>query len=82
MILEMAIWADKGETPGAAVFSVNGAYKYNKNITFSTGVDNIFNKVYTEHLNRTDASSSLAFLTQEKINEPGRNIWFELKTTF
>ncbi len=74
--------ADKGETPGAAVFSVNGAYKYNKNITFSTGVDNIFNKVYTEHLNRTDASSSLAFLTQEKINEPGRNIWFELKTTF
>lgn len=61
---------------------MNGAYKYNKNITFSTGVDNIFNKVYTEHLNRTDASSSLAFLTQEKINEPGRNIWFELKTTF
>ena len=75
--------ADIGETPGFSVFSVNAGYKYNKNISFSAGIDNILDKAYAEHLSRTDPISSLVGYTgQEKINEPGRNIWFEVKITF
>lgn len=70
---------DKGETSGFAVFSINGGYKYSKNLSFSAGIDNIFNKAYAEHLNNTDASSAAAFLNQTRIYEPGRNIWLEVK---
>ncbi|MBS4068406.1 MAG: TonB-dependent copper receptor [Sulfurimonas sp.] len=70
---------DKGETPGFSIFSVNGGYKYNKYTSFSAGVDNIFNKTYAEHLSNADVSSASTFLTQDRIYEPGRNLWVELK---
>ncbi|WP_333803635.1 TonB-dependent copper receptor [Sulfurospirillum sp.] len=71
---------DTGETPGFAVFSVNGSYKYSKNVIFSAGIDNIFDKAYAEHLSRTDPISSLVGYTgEEKIKEPGRNFWLEVK---
>lgn len=70
---------DKGETSGFAVFSINGGYKYSKNVSFSAGIDNIFNKAYAEHLNNTDAASASAFLNQLRIYEPGRNVWLEVK---
>ena len=70
---------DKGETPGFAVFSVNGGMKYNKSVTLSAGIDNIFDKAYTEHLSNSDVSTASTFLTQERIYEPGRNLWVELK---
>ncbi|MDX9900039.1 MAG: TonB-dependent copper receptor [Aliarcobacter sp.] len=73
---------DKGETPGAAIFSLNGGYKYSKNVTLSAGVDNIFDKAYTEHLSNSDVSSAATFMTQDRIYEPGRNLWVELKTKF
>lgn len=41
---------DKGETPGAAIFSLNGGYKYSKNLILSAGIDNIFDTTYAEHL--------------------------------
>ena len=71
---------DTGETPGFAVFSLNGSYKYSKNVIFSAGIDNIFNTAYAEHLSRTDyINPSVGFIGQEKINEPGRNLWLEVK---
>ncbi|MFX4242105.1 TonB-dependent copper receptor [Aliarcobacter butzleri] len=73
---------DKGETPGASIFSINGGYKYNKNVSLNFGVDNLFDKAYMEHLSNSDVSSATTFMAQERIYEPGRNFWFELKTKF
>ncbi|WP_419770546.1 MAG: TonB-dependent copper receptor [Candidatus Marinarcus sp.] len=73
---------DKGETPGASIFSINGGYKYNKNVSLSFGVDNLFDKAYIEHLSNSNVSSATTFMAQERIYEPGRNVWFELKTKF
>ncbi|CAM5321976.1 hypothetical protein SSTU70S_05174 [Stutzerimonas stutzeri] len=33
------------------MLAVNGAYRLNKNFKFSTGIDNLLDKNYSEHLN-------------------------------
>ena len=60
------------ETPGfvLADFSVN--YKYNKYLSLSAGVNNIFNKAYYEHLNRRIIGS------KQPLYEPGRVFFVNL----
>ncbi len=45
------IGKDFAASPGFAVFSANGAYKVNQYVKVSSGVDNLFNKDFSEHLN-------------------------------
>ncbi|MCK4407067.1 MAG: TonB-dependent receptor, partial [Bacteroidales bacterium] len=60
------------ETSGfvLADFSVN--YKYNKYLSLSAGVNNIFNKAYYEHLNRRIIGS------RQPLYEPGRVFFVNL----
>lgn len=63
---------DTGETSGFAVFSINGSYKYSKNVIFSAGIDNNFDTTYAEHPSRTDyINPAIGYIGQEKINELG-----------
>lgn len=54
------------ETPGFALLDLNLAFKYNKNLKVTSGVNNLFNKAYYEHLNRRIIGSNMPLF------EPGR----------
>jgi iron complex outermembrane recepter protein len=53
-------------TPGFSVMSLNVAYKHNQYLSISTGVNNLLNTAYYEHLSRRIIGSPLNFY------EPGR----------
>ncbi|WP_084494909.1 TonB-dependent copper receptor [Alkanindiges illinoisensis] len=65
---------DLGKSSGFGVFSVNAAYQFNPLLGLSIGVDNLFDKTYSEHLNRA-GNSAFGYAATEIINEMGRNFW-------
>ena len=65
---------DLGKSSGFGVFSVNAAYQFNPLLTLSIGVDNLFDRAYSEHLNRA-GNSAFGYAATEIINEMGRNFW-------
>ena len=70
---------DLAKSKGFSTFAVNAAYKVNRNLSVSTGVDNLFDKAYTEHLNKA-GNSAFGYASNEMINEVGRN--FSAKLSF
>ncbi|WP_409308905.1 TonB-dependent copper receptor [Pectobacterium sp. B1J-3] len=72
---------DFDNSPGFAIFSANMAYRMNKYVKFSTGVDNLFNKDYSEHLNLA-GNSSFGYSANTAVNEPGRTYWAKVNVTF
>ncbi len=72
---------DFKDSPGFGVLSANVAYKVNKNIKVSTGIDNILNKEYSEHLNLA-GNSTFGYSSNTSVNEPGRTIWVKMNVTF
>ncbi len=72
---------DFKDSPGFGVLSANVAYKINKNVKVSTGIDNILNKGYSEHLNLA-GNSTFGYSSNTSVNEPGRTIWAKMNVTF
>jgi len=72
---------DLGETPGFAVFSLNGSWKPTAHLRLSAGVDNVLDRTYAEHLSKAGAAVS-GFVQTTRVNEPGRTLWVKLDTTF
>ncbi|MCP1481126.1 iron complex outermembrane receptor protein [Pseudomonas chlororaphis] len=74
---------DFGKSGGFGVFSLNGAYRINKNLKVSTGVDNLFGKAYAEHLNLAgNAGFGYPANDPQAINEPGRTLWTKVDLSF
>jgi iron complex outermembrane receptor protein len=66
-----------------AVISVNGSWKINKNISLFLGVDNIFDKAYSEFINK--GSVDVAGYNQPtgiQIQEAGRQFWVRIQGKF
>ncbi|AVM73011.1 TonB-dependent copper receptor [Magnetospirillum gryphiswaldense] len=79
------IGQDIGETGGFAVFSLNGGWRVNDAVTFTGGVDNIFDKTYAEHISKTGAWSGAdlaAYNDTVRVNEPGRTFWMRGSVKF
>lgn len=72
---------DFDSSPGFAVFSANAAYRVNKYVKVSAGVDNLFDKTYSEHLNLA-GNSSFGYSANTSVNEPGRTFWGKINVTF
>lgn len=72
---------DFDKSAGFAIFSANAAYRLNKVIKLSAGVDNLFNKTYSEHLNLA-GNSSFGYSSNTPVNEPGRTFWGKVNVTF
>ncbi|MBC2654898.1 TonB-dependent copper receptor [Pseudomonas sp. MSSRFD41] len=74
---------DFGQSGGFGVFSLNGAYRINKNLKLSTGVDNLFGKAYAEHLNLAgNAGFGYPATDPQAIKEPGRTFWTKVDLSF
>lgn len=72
---------DIGRTGGFGVFSLNGGWRPRKGAQLTAGVDNLFNRVYAEHISR--AGSMVAGFTQAtRVNEVGRNLWVKANVEF
>ena len=72
---------DFKKSAGFAVFSVNMAYNIAQNIKLSSGIDNLFNTAYSEHLNLA-GNSTFGYAVNSSVNEPGRTWWGKINVTF
>ena len=74
---------DFDKSAGFGVFSFNGAYRINKNLKVSAGVDNLLDKNYSEHLNMAgNAGYGFPANDPTPINEPGRTLWTKVDVSF
>mgnify|MGYP003582855492 CR=1 FL=1 len=69
---------DLGPSPGFAVFSLNGGYRFSGHVQLTAGIDNLFDRAYSEHLNLAGNSAFGYPADPERINEPGRTAWVKL----
>lgn len=72
---------DFADSAGFGVLSANVAYKVTKQVKVSTGIDNLLNKAYSEHLNLA-GNSGFGYSANTSLNEPGRTLWAKLNVTF
>lgn len=69
---------DLGPSAGFAVFSVNGGYRFSDRLQLTAGIDNLFDRAYSEHLNLGGNSAFGYPADPVRINEPGRTAWLKL----
>ena len=72
---------DFNESSGFGVFSINGAYRLNQDFKLSAGIDNLFDKAYSEHLNQA-GNAGIGLSADQRINEPGRTLWARVDMSF
>ena len=71
---------DTIETPSYGVVDIYGSYSVAKNTVLKAGVDNLFDTLYAEHVNR--AYAGLFGNPLDRIYEPGISFWARIDTTF
>lgn len=72
---------DVGPTAGFTVVSLNAAWRINEHATLSMGVDNLFDRLYAEHVSRAAAAIN-GYPALLRVNEPGRVMWARLRFSF
>jgi Outer membrane receptor proteins, mostly Fe transport len=72
---------DLGPTPDYAVLSLNAGWRVSAHAVLTAGVDNLFDKLYAEHISRS-GSVITGYPTTTRINEPGRTVWAKWTVSF
>ncbi len=65
---------DSGPTPGWSKVNLHARYSLGPKWRLDAGIDNLFDRQYAEHLNRSSAFDA----EQVQVNEPGRSLWLRL----
>lgn len=73
---------DFGSSSGFGVFSLNGAYRLSENWKVSAGIDNLFDKNYSEHLNLAGNAGFGYPDNATRVNESGRTWWTRVDMSF
>ncbi len=73
---------DLGPTPGFAVFSAYAAWRPSARMRVTAGVDNVFDKLFAEHLSRGGALVAGFPAPTTRVNEPGRVWWVRADVRF
>lgn len=72
---------DIGVSDGFNVLSLNLGWRAHKNLLITSGIDNLFDETYAEHISK--AGAMIAGYDQTlRINEPGRNYWLKAQVSF
>lgn len=69
---------DFGPSAGFGVVSLHAQYDLDKRTQLSIGVDNLFDKAYSEHLNLA-GNAGFGYPGGVAVMEPGRTIWGRLR---
>ena len=79
VIKQDRISSEFGETvtPAFTILDVSVAYQFNKVFSMSTGVQNVFDQAYYEHLSR-----SVKGTMSQPIYNPGRNFFISVNMSF
>ncbi|MFP4463062.1 MAG: TonB-dependent receptor domain-containing protein [Guyparkeria sp.] len=78
--LDTASGLDTRETAGYGVVDLHTAYRIGANWQVRAGVENLFDRTYSEHVNRAYAGTFGD--PTARINEPGRTVWARLTAKF
>jgi iron complex outermembrane recepter protein len=73
---------DLGSSPAFVTLSVNGGYRFNERLQLTAGVDNLFDRAYSEHLNLAGSADFGYPADPVRVNETGRNVWVKLNVAF
>lgn len=73
---------DLGESPGFATLALNGSWRVNSRLKLSAGVDNLFDRRYSEHLNLAGVADFGWPADPVRITEPGRLLWLKLDLAY
>ncbi len=69
---------DLGPSPGFATLAVNGGWRLGERLRLTAGIDNVFDRRYSEHLNLAGSADFGYPADPVRINEPGRSAWVKL----
>ncbi len=72
---------DLGRTGGFGVFSLHAGWKPVKGIQLTVGADNVFDKLYAEHISRS-GSTLVGYATTTRVNEMGRSLWMSVNGVY
>src|SRR5690606_32214689 len=73
---------DLDESPGFATVALNSGYRFNERVLLTAGVDNIFDRAYSEHLNLAGNADVGSPAGAVRTNGPGRTAWVKLNYTW
>jgi iron complex outermembrane receptor protein len=73
---------DLGRGAGFAVFALNGGYRFSDKMQMTAGVDNVFDRNYSEHLNLAGSADFGYPAEPVRIDEPGRAAWLKLNFAY
>ena len=69
---------DLGPSAGFATLALNAGYRFNQRLQLTAGIDNLFDRAYSEHLNLAGSADFGYPAMPVRINEPGRSAWLKL----
>lgn len=70
---------DIGKGAGFGVVSLNASWKVRRELTLMAGIDNVFNKEYSEFVSRgTHGIDTYNIEGKYRVNEPGRRLWLRM----
>lgn len=72
---------DLGKSKGFSTVAINATYRLTQNLDVALGVDNVFDKTYSEHLNKSGAAI-FGYAANEQFNNSGRNYWARMSMKF
>ena len=77
-------WGDKLRLAleWAATLALNGGYRFSERVALTAGVDNVFDRLYSEHLNLAGSADFGYPADPIRINEPGRSAWVKLNLRY
>lgn len=73
---------DLGPSQGFGIVSANAGYRFSDALRLTAGVDNLFDRHYTEHLNLAGNAAFGYPADAVRIAEPGRMVWTKLDLKF
>ncbi|GGK10022.1 TonB-dependent copper receptor [Luteimonas terricola] len=73
---------DIGPSAGFAMAALNVGYRVNGSLQLTAGVDNLFDRAYSEHLNLAGNADFGYPADAVRINEPGRTFWLRVGYTY
>ncbi|MBJ6983870.1 TonB-dependent copper receptor [Luteimonas sp. MC1750] len=69
---------DIGPSAGFATLALNAGYRFDSGVQLTAGVDNLFDRAYSEHLNLAGNADFGYPADAVRINEPGRTLWVRM----
>lgn len=73
---------DLGKSTGFVTMAINGGYRFDERLLLTAGIDNLFDRDYSEHLNLSGSADFGYPADPVRIHEPGRTGWLKLTYSY